>query len=52
LQFVQSLKYLGVFLVSAKHFKCTVDHIKVKNSTGSLTAYTLGVRLHTQNLWP
>jgi len=30
LQFVQSLKYLGVFLVSAKHFKCTVDHIKVK----------------------
>jgi len=30
LQFVQSLKYLGVFLVSAKHFKCTIDHIKVK----------------------
>jgi len=30
LQFVQSLKYLGVFLVSAKHFNCTVDHIKVK----------------------
>ena len=30
LQFVQSLKYLGVFLVSAKHFKCTVDRVKVK----------------------
>jgi len=31
LQFVQSLKYLGVFLVSAKYFKCTVDRIKVKS---------------------
>jgi len=30
LQFVKSLKYLGVVLVSAKHVKCSVGHIKVK----------------------
>jgi len=30
LQFVQSLKNFGVFVVSARYFKCTVDHSKVK----------------------
>jgi len=30
LQFVQSLKYLGTYWVSARRPKCSVDHIKVK----------------------
>jgi len=30
LQFVQSLKYLGVFVVSPRYFTCTVYHIEVK----------------------
>ena len=30
LQFVKSIKYLGIYITAAKHFKCTFEHVKVK----------------------
>ena len=30
LVYVQSVKYLGVYIKSAKHFKCTYEHVKIK----------------------
>jgi len=30
LTFVTSLKYLGLWLITATHFKCSVEHVKVK----------------------
>ena len=30
LQFVKSLKYLGICVVAAKYFKCSLEHVKLK----------------------
>jgi len=50
LQFVQSLNILGFSWFLQNTSSAQSIALKLK-STGSLTAYTLGVRLHIQNLW-
>ena len=30
LEFVKSIKYLGIYVTAAKQFKCTLEHVKIK----------------------
>ena len=51
MQFVQSVKYFGINLVSNKNIKFSVDHVKIKFFVLSRQLYTLGAKEQTQNLW-
>jgi len=44
LKYVSAIKYLGVYIVSAKCFKLSVDHLKVKFRRAFNCIYSIGTQ--------